>query len=537
MAQGGPRTSGMWDHAALWSKGVNRLAARGPEGHKWHDVSGATMCFTRLAINGLNDVGMQPFASREDGLVWMCNGEIYNSKELEKATDTVSKSGSDCEVLGPVWRLVDQDPVKFARSLDGVFAIVMAIDGADGTQYIIARDPYGVRPLFYCNTIDDSWFFASERKAIEPFASGEAIYEFPPGHVWVIDGTAITKHRYYETPWLRQTASVGYGPIRSALISAVDKRLMTERPVAALLSGGLDSSLIAALVQMRLKEAGKPPLKTFSIGMEGSTDLAFARLVANHIESDHHEIVVTADEMFDAIPEVIKAIESYDITTVRASVGNWLVARAVKEQSDCKVVFNGDGSDEVFGSYLYFFRAPSDLAYEDEVRRLLEEISQYDVLRSDRTISCHGLEARTPFLDRQFVSAALQTATVDRRPDQASGRMEKQMLRDAFDGMGLLPHSVLYRRKEAFSDGVSCKEKSWYEIIQDKIEERGLVPAGWTETAYKKNYWPSPPTAEAFYYRELFERDYPQTGGLWPYWMPRWSPETTDPSARTLSSL
>lgn len=524
---------GVFNHDNLWKRGVNTLAARGPEDHEWHDVPGATMCFTRLAINGLNDGAMQPFV--RDELTWMCNGEIYNSAELQKATGAPSVSGSDCEVLGALWGLTKENPIKFARALDGVFALIMAIDRPSGTSFVIARDPYGVRPLFYCNTIDDSWIFASERKALEPFVTGEAIYEFPPGQVWVLDGTQLKKHTYHEIPWLRQTAPQHWRPLKDALISAVDKRLLTERPVAALLSGGLDSSLIAALVQQRLKAAGKPPLKTFSIGMEGSTDLAFARLVADHIESDHHEVVVTADEMFDAIPEVVRAIESYDITTVRASVGNWLIARAVRAQSNCKVVFNGDGSDEVFGSYLYFFRAPSDYEYEEEVRRLLQNISTYDVLRSDRTISCHGLEARTPFLDRQFVAAALQTATGDRRP--SPGRMEKQILRDAFRGTGLLPESVLYRQKEAFSDGVSSVQKSWYEIIQEKIQERGLVPANWADIAYKKNYWPVPPTAEAFYYRELFQKSYPQTGGLWPYWMPRWSPETSDPSARTLAKI
>jgi asparagine synthase (glutamine-hydrolysing) len=511
-----------------WKKRVSTLNARGPEGSRWLEVPSSTWCFTRLAINGLTDEGMQPFVN--ENMSWMCNGEIYNSKELEKTLGFVSKSGSDCEVLGALYQEM-KNPVKFARALDGVFTIILF----DGSFTTIARDPYGVRPLFYSFS-EKGWIFASERKAIETLTN-ESVLEFPPGEVWQIPvdlhlGLSIKKQRYHEIPWMKQTADLPLEFLRSALVSAVDKRLMTERPVAALLSGGVDSSLIAALVQKRLKEQGKPPLKTFSIGMAGGTDLIYAKKVAEHIGSEHYEIVVTADEMFNAIPAVIYDIESYDITTVRASVGNWLIAKAIREKTDCKVVFNGDGSDEVFGSYLYFYRAPNDYEFENEVERLLKEIHMYDVLRSDRSISSHGLEARTPFLDKQFVAAALAYPTALRRP--GNGRIEKQLLRDAFDGLDLLPREILYRRKEAFSDGISSQEKSWYEIIQEKLLESKMVSKIWAEISYEKNYWPEPKTPEAFYYREQFEKHYPRTGKLWPYWMPRWSPETSDPSARTL---
>lgn len=526
------------NHKELWSRGAKTLAARGPEGAKWADFPDGTWCFTRLAINGLNDAGMQPFT--KDGLTWMCNGEIYNAKVLEEEVGLLgATSGSDCEVLGRLYKHVDRNPVEFARALDGVFALVIREDDMGTATYTVARDPYGVRPLFYMKQYDGTMFFASERKALEGFATpDDMILEFPPGEVWTVrvtyDNVYMSKNKYHEVPWIKQTAVVPLSFLADALVSAVDKRLMTERPVAALLSGGLDSSLIAALVQKRLREAGRPPLKTFSIGMAGGTDLAYARKVADFIGSDHREVLVTADDMFNAIPAVIKAIESYDITTVRASVGNWLVAKAIKETTDCKVVFNGDGSDELFGSYLYFFRAPSDLAFEAESRRLMREIHKYDVLRSDRSISSHGLEARTPFLDKQFVAAAMSYSAVARRP--SANRMEKQLIRDAFAEAALLPQDVLYRRKEAFSDGVSSQEKSWFEIIQEKIVENNCVPTGWQEIAYAKNYWPSPPTAEAFYYRELFEKDYKHSGKLWEYWMPKWSPETSDPSARTLSA-
>jgi asparagine synthase (glutamine-hydrolysing) len=237
--------------------------------------------------------------------------------------------------------------------------------------------------------------------------------------------------------------------------------------------------------------------------------------------------------MFAAIPDVIRDIESYDITTVRASVGNWLVAREIRRRTECKVVFNGDGSDEVWGSYLYFYRAPNDYAFEAETGRLLAGIHRYDVLRSDRSISSHGLEARTPFLDKQFVGVAMSVPTELRRP-VAGGRVEKDLLRRAFAGTDYLPADVLWRTKEAFSDGVSTSEKSWFQEIQERILERGLVPSDWEQLA---NKYPSPVpiTPESFYYRSLYESMYKKTGDYWPYWMPQWSPETKDPSARTLA--
>jgi asparagine synthase (glutamine-hydrolysing) len=524
-------------HEDLWDMGVNTLAARGPEGSRWLDLSGSTWCFTRLAINGLNDGGMQPFTWNDKKWAWMCNGEIYNAKELEETIPHYSASGSDCEVLGSLWDSCNGDSVAFARALDGVFALVLYQQLKHANKYVIARDPYGVRPLYYTYSASDGWVFASERKSLEQFViKSSGIYEFPPGEVWEINQTptssTVKKYKYHSVPWVKGVRECA--DLATELRAAVQKRLMTERPVAALLSGGVDSSLIAALVQSSLKALGKPPLKTFSIGMEGGTDLVYARKVAAWIGSDHHEIVATADEMFNAIPAVVRDIESYDITTVRASVGNWLIARAIREKTDCKVVFNGDGSDEVFGSYLYFYRAPSDFAFERETQRLLEEIHMYDVLRSDRCISSHGLEARTPFLDKQFVAAAMSFPTELRRPSRTSGRMEKQLLRDAFADSGLLPPEVLYRRKEAFSDGVSSQEKSWFEIIQEKIEEQGVVPKDWREKAEAADIWPMPKSKEAFYYRSLYNRMYQNTGKLWPFWMPKWSPETTDPSARTL---
>jgi asparagine synthase (glutamine-hydrolysing) len=322
--------------------------------------------------------------------------------------------------------------------------------------------------------------------------------------------------------------------LRFALEQAVKKRLMTERPVAALLSGGVDSSLIASLVAKNLRELGKPPLKTFCIGMPGSTDMKFAKIVAEWIGSDHTEILLSADDFFKAIPKVINDIESYDTTTVRASVGNWLIAREIKKLTECKVVFNGDGSDELFGSYLYFYRAPSDREFEEESERLLKDIHYFDVLRSDRSISSHGLEPRTPFLDRQFVAAARSVATEWRRPVR-DGLPEKWILRRAFDDGKTLPPQVLWRRKEAFSDGVSSTEKSWFEEIAERVED--LVPENWQERAAKEWSAPQPLTKEQYYYRHIYYTWYGKQSEKTnvPYfWMPKWSPGVTDPSARLL---
>jgi len=497
---------------------VKGLEKRGPEGTQVLDLDNSQWVFTRLAINGLNDGGMQPFKSED--LTWMCNGEIYNHADISTATGVANKSGSDCEVLGEFWKSAG-DPVAFARGLDGVCALALT----DGIKTVVARDPYGVRPLFYGRAEDGAVYFASERKALEPFV--DETFAFPPGEIWSINNESpsqITKHTYHTVPWIKQPNGVDYfASIRAGLEAAVYKRMLTERPVACLLSGGLDSSLIAALCQKELRKVGKR-LKTYSIGMVGSTDLAFARKVADWIGSDHNEVVVTADEMFAAIPEVIHDIESFDITTVRASVGNWLVAKYIREHSDCKVVFNGDGSDEVWGSYLYFYKAPNDAQFEAEVQRLLREIHLYDVLRSDRCISSHGLEPRTPFLDKQFVALALAVPTDLRRP--MKDQCEKWLLRMAFSRSGLLPDEVLWRRKEAFSDGVSSKEKAWFEEIKERVEAAGLGK-GYMEAGIL--------SAEAHWYMTLFKEWYPKTGDKWLYWMPRWSPETTDPSARILS--
>jgi asparagine synthase (glutamine-hydrolysing) len=550
---------------------VHTLRARGPEGSRIVQGGNFTLGFTRLAINGvdsttigqqpsLHNSGMQPM--QHNTTHWVCNGELYNYKDLANRFSIPLQTGSDCEVLGPLFQTLgtQTDAPTLFRSLDGVFSTVLVDTQAD--LAFVARDPYGVRPLFVgyilgkpeefgpnqASIMDASGnrvpiatiVFASEMKAL-PLADCAIVESFPPGHYAAYDLRTLNRigfEPYHTVPWLKHPQladkEVACQAIRQALTEAVQKRLMAERPIAALLSGGVDSSLIAALAQQELKKRGAPPLKTFSIGFKGSEDLRFARYVAEHIGSDHHEIVLTPDEFFEAIPDVIRAIESFDITTVRASVGNYLVSKAIAQQSDCKVVFNGDGSDEVFGGYLYFYKAPSDEAFEAESGRLLQDIHYFDVLRSDRSISSHGLEARTPFLDKQFVDVARAVSTALRRPIPEK-QCEKYCLRWAFNDTDLLPADVLWRRKEAFSDGVSGQTKSWYTICQEKaLEEVG--PEWETKAGFFKHL--PPQTAEAYYYRSLFHRFYGSVAerSIVPYhWLPKWCGNVTDPSARTFN--
>jgi asparagine synthase (glutamine-hydrolysing) len=523
-----------------------KLESRGPEGAAVWESDRVQMGFTRLAINGLNDGGMQPMHSESGNFHWMCNGEIYNWRSLAERYNLVSKSGSDCEILGPLFQEVARDvnAKAFFQALDGVFATVF-VDTAAGVAFV-GRDPYGIRPLYQGITFmpDDHSriqriIFASEMKAL-PLTELDVVIPFQPGTYAVYDLKTLQQiggEAYHTVPWIQSGNTLEH--LAGSLQNAVHKRMMTERPVAALLSGGLDSSLVAALAAKTLKAAAAPRLKTFSIGFHGSEDLRCARIVADHIGSEHTEVVVTPDDFWLAIPNVIRDIESFDITTVRASVGNWLVSKYIREHTDCKVVFNGDGSDEVLGGYLYFYNAPTDEAFDAESARLLQDIHYFDVLRSDRSISSHGLEARTPFLDKQFVAVARSFEVSSRRPKKG-GNPEKWLLRQAFSGTGLLPDEILWRRKEAFSDGVSGGEKSWYQICK----ENALATVGndW-ETGAKKFTYLTPETAEAYYYRTLFHDIYggnpkgtvrPSRAAVPYFWMPKWSGETKDPSARTL---
>ena len=471
--------------------------------------------FTRLHIQGAANTE-QPFVT--ESRIVMCNGEIFNAVELIKSRNLLVPAGaSDCAVIPA---LLDQGLTlaEVARCLDGDFAIVV-ID-LDGTIQV-ARDPYGVRPLFFSTNA-----IASEIKGL---AVTDRVTAVDPGTV-VTFGPSPSVTRWHQVPWLK--APYSESTLRSALVSAVHKRMATVRSIGACLSGGLDSSLVAAIAARVLATQGSR-LETYSIGMDGSPDLAAARVVAEHIGSRHHECVITAEECLSAIPRVIRAIESYDITTVRASVGNYLLAEFIaKVTPDVKVVLNGDGADEALGGYLYMRAAPNDVAWENETDRLLQEIHRYDVLRSERSMAAFGLESRSPFLDRQFVAVARSVPTGLLRSDTT---MEKAVLRRAFEGF--LPDEILWRRKEAFSDGISRAENSWFEMARAKGARLMATPGRPGEFIGIDTYIVNPPpTAEAAWYRALFHTSYPPAAAsvIPAMWMPRFI-TAKDPSARTLS--
>lgn len=543
--------------------------------------------FHRLAINGLTDAGMQPFV--KDGVVLMCNGEIYNYEELYRDIGVTDHSsyGSDCQVILDYYLKYGIDYT--VSKLHGVFAFVI-IDSrlGDGKMFVV-RDRLGIRSLYWAcadaslnsgsrvkSNYGKSYAVASELKQIAAVSRRDGhnlanpvytmstpflIEQFPAGHIASID--MMTGENSVQRYWSARE-HVSYPVALSqnykkelveSLFDAVKMRVdACERELCCLLSGGLDSSLIASMVSRILRERGDK-LKTFSIGMAGSQDLRYAKEVADFIGSDHTEVSVTSDDMFNAMSEVVKAIETYDTTTVRASVGNYLVCKHIKENCDAKVVFNGDGADEVMGGYLYFQAIKDYNTHENERLRLLDEICHYDVLRSDKSIAGNGLEARTPYLDPAFIRTYFAAAY---RHYQETGRMpafEKELIRTAVGEYGelsdsqtnaykYLPDSVLYRRKEAFSDGVSGETKSWKDEIEEKLVQIGMDKC---ERVIKfMNDNDGQMTLEQCCYKTLFYDALLSPYRLWfndierafyerlqTRWMPRFV-EATDPSARTL---
>ena len=555
---------------------------RGPEHSKLVDVQDfdkLLMGFHRLAINGVDEISHQPLFFKNVGII--CNGEIYNYKELYKLVDTKPTTNSDCEVIIHLYLKFGMEHTL--QLLDGVFAFILAdVQDIDYDWNIyIARDPYGVRPLYQLSSSTENDYpiiFGSEMKMLHhfyenvptrvgnnhlpPTCHGTTINQFAPGTFSKLSFNKIL-NSYLKGMWEFEFQNERYSlpgfttmdkylstanknpdyeyrnilrKIHDNLDAAVAKRVTnTDRPIACLLSGGLDSSLITSLVVKHCKY--KP--ETYSIGLPGSEDNKYAKLVADHLGTKHTTIQLTEDQFFEAIPKVIHTIESYDTTTIRASVGNYLVAKYISEHSDAKVIFNGDGSDEVCGGYMYFHYAPDAQLFDQECRRLLKDIYKYDVQRSDRSISTNGLEPRTPFLDRGWVQFYL-SIPVKYRYHVGNKQCEKHLLRSAFNcynvriGKPYLPDNVLWRTKEAFSDGVSGKAKSWYEIIGEKITEKhgdkfDIIPEQYT---HMHN---APQTKEQYYYRHLFECYYKGMGHVIPYfWMPKFV-DAKDSSARTLN--
>lgn len=505
------------------------LQSRGPDKTLVVEHPQCWLAFFRLAFHDLSPRGDQPMVFFEGVYTYylLANGEIYNYRELVQTFSLPMQSKNDCEVIYRLYDFFEGNFSRVLQHLDGEYAIVLVkLRGDTLLDVVAARDPYGVRPLFYGLDLDQQKVYLSSLARGIPY---QETHPFPPGTWMHVDAQFHTEwNAYHDYPDdFFRTADTSR--LCSLLIQAVDKRRTGERPMACLLSGGLDSSLVCAIM---VKILGVQDLHTFSIGMEGSTDLVYAAEVARFLGTHHDVVHFTAQEGVDAVDYVIEACETWDITTIRASVGQYLLAKHISETTDFKAIMNGDGADEVAMGYLYWYQAPTRLdAHLESVHRL-QEIHLYDGLRVDRCLGRFGLEARVPYLDRAWVDFMLRTPIASRMP--STQRMEKHLIREAFATHypGLLPDSVLWRKKEAFSDGVSSPQQSWFRILQTEMEKRvgdkdmETNPLGFPEV---------PPSKEAWYYQKKFKEIFGHKPLIPAYWLPRWSGEIREPSARVLS--
>lgn len=500
---------------------------RGPDSTNFQEITPQLRFgFHRLAINGLDKISDQPMRLGKNILI--CNGEIYNFKKLRDTYGFDYKSNSDCEIILHLYKHYGFP--NFLSLLDGVFTIILYDGELD--EVFIARDRYGVRQLFLSTDPDDPETFgiASEAKAL---LFHPIIDQVKPG-TW-----ARSKERIFK-PWfeLKFPKMVGMSEatilatIRDKFRAGVKKRTMSDRRIGALLSGGVDSSLIAGML---VKFYNDPrDLETFSIGLEGSPDLYYAKKVADFLGTTHHSVVSTEKEFLAAIEPVIYMLGTFDVTTIRASVGQWLLCQYIKRHSDVKVIFSGEYADEQNLSYLYGMNAPSAEEFQEESLRLLEYIGYFDNLRADHSISNAGLEARVPFADKDFMYYMMSLDPKLKMFDN-NGKMEKYLLRKAFDEENLIPKEVLWRRKNGFSDSVSIKTRSWSVIIQEYVDTQV------TDEEYMMNkdkYKHCPPrTKEAYYFRKIYAKYYPsEQYHLTPFqWLPKWCGDVVDPSARNLN--
>lgn len=477
--------------------------------------------FRRLSIMGMDERGMQPFTLDRDMVV--CNGELYGWRRWRDALRSKYDfhSGSDCEILLPLYR---EYGLGMFALLDAEFALIL-YDGQEDAV-IAARDPIGIRPLFYGYDGDGGVVFASEAKNLVGLCA--EIFPFPPGHyyyrgefVHYADLTGVEGYRTDDV----ETVCRG---IRDRLTAAVEKRLDADAPLGFLLSGGLDSSLVCAIAARLLDR----PIRTFAIGMDtDAIDLKYARQVADFIGAEHTEVVISREDVIRALPQVAAALGTWDITTVRASVGMYLCAQAIREQTDVRVLLTGEISDELFG-YKYTDFAPSPEAFQAESRKRVDELYMYDVLRADRCISVHSMEARVPFGDLDFVRYVL---SVDPALKMNTYGIGKYLLRHAFEGDHLLPEDILWREKAAFSDAVG------HSMVDDLKEYAARTYSDQDFLRGCARYpYATPFTKESLLYRDLFERYYPgQAGMIRDFWMPNreWEGcDVDDPSARVLKN-
>ena len=483
------------------------LRHRGPDWSGIWNNDNTILCHERLAIVDV-DTGAQPLISDNGQQALAVNGEIYNHKQLAKELDTPYnfKTRSDCEVILPLYQ---QRGVEFIDDLQGMFAFVLYDEKEDA--YLIARDHIGIIPLYTGYDEHGNFYVASEMKALAPVC--KTISEFPPGHyMWSKTGKMV---KYYQRDWMEYDAvkdnESDIEELRVAFEKAVKSHMMSDVPYAVLLSGGLDSSLVSAVaakyVAKRVEDEDKsdawwPRLHSFAVGLEGAPDLIAAQKVAEMIGTVHHEIHFTIQEGLDAIRDVIYHLETYDTTTIRAATPMYLMTRKIKAMG-IKMVLSGEGSDEIFGGYLYFHKAPNAKEFHEETVRKLDRLHMFDCARANKATSAWGVEARVPFLDKEFMDVAMRLNPKDKMC--GNGKMEKYILREAFDNGDTLPPEVLWRQKEQFGDGVGY---SWIDSIKDfvanEVSDQQLASA---ELRFPIN---TPDTKEGYYYRTIFEGYFPQ---------------------------
>lgn len=498
----------------------DRTISRGPDMQKMVAFPGGVLGFERLSIMGLAETGMQPFALGKNMVV--CNGEIYGFRPIK---ETLSKkysfySESDCEVLLPMYEEYGLDMFKM---LDAEYACII-YDHKRG-KLVAARDPIGIRPLFYGYPAEGEIIFASEAKNLTGLV--DKIYPFPPGHYYA-DGQFVCYRDMTKVDRIvNDDVDTICKNIHDKLVAGIEKRLDADAPVGFLLSGGLDSSLVCAVSAKILKK----PIKTFAIGMNtDAIDLKYAKEVADYIHSDHQEIIITKEDVLAALPDVVHLLGTFDITTIRASIGMYLICKAIHEQTDIRVLLTGEISDELFG-YKYTDFAPTPQAFQDEAAKRIRELYMYDVLRADRCISVNSLEARVPFGDLDFVQYVM---SIDPAKKVNVYNKGKYLLRHAFEG-DYLPQSILMREKAAFSDAVG---HSMVDYLKEYAEAQYTDEE--FEAGCKKYTHATPFTKESLLYREIFEKYYPgQAEMIVDFWMPNKEWEgcnVNDPSARVLSN-
>lgn len=501
-----------------------RMSHRGPDESGVHvSPSGAVLCHERLSIIDLT-TGRQPIQGCRNAYV-MHNGEIYNHMELRNGElkHHTFRTTCDSEVIV---HLYEEYGLDFCNKMRGIYSFVIVDD--DTGKYMVARDPIGIKPLYYGNDDKGNMYFSSEMKSIADQCSH--FEAFPPGHYYAPE-TGFVK--YYQPAWQDYprvaVRPIDYTQLREALIDSTRVRLMSDVPLAVLLSGGLDSSLISSITK-RLLRGTNQELHSFSVGLShDAPDLVAAREVAKFIGTIHHEVIFSVEQGIKELEKIIWHLESYDVTTIRASTPMYFLSKYISDMG-IKVVLSGEGADEVFGGYLYFHNAPSPIEFAQETVRRVNLLSTADCLRADKATMAWGIEARVPFLDRRFLDVAMAIRPEDRMPKRSEGRMEKYILRKAFDDKNdpFLPDSILWRQKEQFSDGVGY---NWI----DQIIQYCNATVSDKEFATAAERFPhnTPATKEAFYFRTIFEKHFPQDTSAKTVlkWIPKWQ-TNTDPSGR-----